>query len=898
MVVYFGLALDEHFEQDLSPADNWAHYLGPSGLMQLLETACGLDHGAPDMDYLRIPLYRKAIVKLSGEQPHLFFSRSFASDQFATSRDLLQKRDELILSGWDFRREPEMPTYLAVFADLEKIIASDETILELISQGFADRFSRLLAAIPHTELPFQTLVHVEPAELLPIYWQRLFAVLAAKGLKIEAQEHKSEKGNRDLQTIQEILREKSTRKINLEGDGSFLILKSKRAVDLARQLAKIVSENPEFKPTCLLMDHSLLFDMVLSEEGQAALGLSQPSLSRPGQQVLKLAGSFLWHPVDPAKILEFTGLAVKPLQADLAYAIARYISERPGLMGEGWNSIVFGALARLEQRSRELADEAKAQYRFWFERKRYDIQRDAPKSEAISIFRYIQFWAVKQAGKESAPIYGQLAEQSRKAAELLDAIPEERVTALDIERVVRTIFEPLNTQLHSPQTGHLNYVRQPNALLSNPQQLLWWNFTATEKPYFFTHWTGEVIKYLASKGVSLDLPARKNKFQSWSQLLPLLKAGKQLILAIPESIDGKATNTHPLWPLIHTRISNPSAVSFDLDDPEQLRSLQKHLLVPEFEDILPREPENERLFLKLDDMPSNWQREYESPSSLESMIYYPYQWFFKYVLQWYKSPLLGMVEINTLKGKLAHKVLENMLQQMKPDMKREALLAWVDQTLQDLMEKEGSPLLLYGKEPEKLNFINKVQYAAWHLYSLIRENNWKPLAIEEDLDAAWRNIRLKARADLVLQRGTEERLVMDFKWRGKTYRRSQMLNKEDLQLCLYAWMYRKDLQWPATSWFIMEPSLVITRNPNIFNGIEALPNTATEAELYPELMQNIEATWDWRMGQFKQGLIELRTEANAALLEEHYSEDLSGLLEMKTTDASFDDYQVLVGKFQ
>jgi hypothetical protein len=45
-------------------------------------------------------------------------------------------------------------------------------------------------------------------------------------------------------------------------------------------------------------------------------------------------------------------------------------------------------------------------------------------------------------------------------------------------------------------------------------------------------------------------------------------------------------------------------------------------------------------------------------------------------------------------------------------------------------------------------------------------------------------------------------------------------------------------------------------------------------------------------------LIELRTEANAALLEEHYSEDLSGLLEMKTTDASFDDYQVLVGKFQ
>lgn len=897
MVVFFGLALDDHFEQPLSQAYPWAHYIGPSGLMRLLETAAGLDHGMPDMDYLRIPAFRKVIQQYLDTNSDAFFEASFQADQFATSKDLLRKRDELLLAGWDFVSRPDTPAYLKVFAALERLVEEDEPLQEVVGKGLADRFSRLLQSLPNCELPFQTIFHLEPDTLLPVHWQRLLRVLAAKGVSVQLHEiPQAPSTHHDLGAIQQLLQDNSTQKITLRGDGSFLILTSKRAADLSRQIAKIVAQHPEFRPTCLLLDQSLQFDMALAEEGLPALGLSQPSLSRPGQQVLKLAGSFLWQPVDPAKILEFAGLPVKPLQGDLAYAIARHIADKPGLFGEGWNAMINGTLGQLAQKSADLANEAREQYRFWFERKRYDIQQDAPTSEAIGVFRYIQFWALRQSRKDAAPVFGQLAEQARKAAELLETIPEQRVSALDIERVVRTIFDPIHSQLHTPQAGHLDFVRHANALLSPPRQLLWWNFTTTEKPYFFTHWTAEVIHYLSTQGIELDLPSRKNSFQSWSQKLPFRYTRNQLVLAIPESIDGKATHSHPVWPLISTRLTNAANITFQLDDPVQLQRVQQYFRVPEPVAVPQQHLAPPKPYLELGQIPQDWRRTHESPTSIETMVYYPYQWFFRYVLQWYKSPLLGIVNMQRLKGNLAHKLLEKLLPLVAENWSREALQTWVEDQLLQLMAREGTPLLLYGNEPEKVNFIRKVQFAAHTLRSLIRDNGWQILAIEKDEMGTWQNLDLKARADLVLERGNE-RLIMDFKWSGATRRREIMKNNEDLQLCLYASLYRNNQQWPSTCYFIIEPATPITRSPNAFKGIQALANAGEESERYPELMQKMAATWNWRIHQLEQGLVEMRSANTLDLLDEEDRGYTSDMLEMKTDDAPYDDYHVLLRKF-
>jgi len=59
------------------------------------------------------------------------------------------------------------------------------------------------------------------------------------------------------------------------------------------------------------------------------------------------------------------------------------------------------------------------------------------------------------------------------------------------------------------------------------------------------------------------------------------------------------------------------------------------------------------------------------------------------------------------------------------------------------------------------------------------------------------------------------------------------------------------------------------------------------------ILDRMQKTYEWRLDQISRGEIEVRCAQTAADLEEQY-DDLLDLLEMKTEDARFDDYRVLI----
>ena len=62
------------------------------------------------------------------------------------------------------------------------------------------------------------------------------------------------------------------------------------------------------------------------------------------------------------------------------------------------------------------------------------------------------------------------------------------------------------------------------------------------------------------------------------------------------------------------------------------------------------------------------------------------------------------------------------------------------------------------------------------------------------------------------------------------------------------------------------------------------------------IFNRMERTFAWRLEQIRRGMIELRTARTAAELESFYEEEpMFDLLEMKTKDASWDDYRGLIG---
>ncbi len=145
------LHLSPHFDNLVhSPPDTSRAgilYAGPKKLLVWLEALLGLGGCPENTDYLRIELYRQALLQvLETAAKPAFFAASFEADRFATAEALLAWRDELLLAGWDFAPATDCPARLADLARVEvvfrKKIADPE--LGAAATGWADRYARVL----------------------------------------------------------------------------------------------------------------------------------------------------------------------------------------------------------------------------------------------------------------------------------------------------------------------------------------------------------------------------------------------------------------------------------------------------------------------------------------------------------------------------------------------------------------------------------------------------------------------------------------------------------------------------------------------------------------------------------------------------------------------------------
>ena len=87
------------------------HRGGPEVLLRWLETQLGLLHGTPSLAS-RILEYAAALDAVPAAQ----FAASLQQDRWATAGELLARRDELRLAGWDEQDAPALPPLWAVIS--------------------------------------------------------------------------------------------------------------------------------------------------------------------------------------------------------------------------------------------------------------------------------------------------------------------------------------------------------------------------------------------------------------------------------------------------------------------------------------------------------------------------------------------------------------------------------------------------------------------------------------------------------------------------------------------------------------------------------------------------------------------------------------------------------------
>jgi hypothetical protein len=896
MVIYFGLALDfSAWPNALQTTGNQLS-LGPSGLLQWLENHLGLSGLERSIDYLRIEQYRQALRMHWQNDPEVFYAAAFQADQFATATELLQRRDELLLANWNFDIQAGLPHRLATLAAIEKEIRQRTPP---VASGFADRFLAVEHAVLQLRIPLLEVVCVEPLSLLPTYWQRLFTLLQSLGVRISEQKLPVSDASTDLQQFKNSLGQPSKSKPALKGDGSLLMLRGKRDTELAAYLASLFRNNPALFPCLLIPERSRTLDNALIQEGLPSLGIQPASLARPTLQILKLASVFLWYPIDPFKIMEFVSLPVKPLDGELANRIAQLMAQTPGLQGEFWHAMISQFFRELDNRSSGLAGsrpaEIRQQYRFWFERKRYDASGIAPKEEVTEIFNYLAFWARSvfrdNPGNPSLMI---LAEQARQIEELLLTLPERQLSRLELERIVRTIYEAAPAQMSVQEVGSFPYVHHPHAFKAGVDQLLWWNFIQNEPDYFFSRWYQGELEWLNGQGIKLTGPREQNALLSWQRRQPVLACQQQLILVIPEIVEGKAVNPHPLLGDLEACFGHLALITATIDN----QLLGSFFALPDQVKLSHRQLGRPAPFLSVKNPEKLAQRQEETFSSLDSLLYYPYQWLFQHQIRLRKSSILSIVKDQTLMGNLAHRFFQQLLEEKDPlSWSKKELEQWTDREIAQLLQKEGAVLLMYGREPERVRFIKKLKYAAWSLLNHLQSNGWEIVGTEQPLIGKLENITLHARADLILQRN-QEKAVLDLKWRGANYREQMIKNEEDLQLVLYSRLATSDGSWAHTAYFIMETGKLLARNNVAFREVSPILPNADHEEVHQRIWEKMCNTFQWRMEQVENGRIEVRCEQTRQQLEQAYEGQLLAVLEMKNGDATYDDYRTLINLVQ
>ncbi len=926
MTLLFGLELDD-LTLPRPPSEGGIHYCGRKSLLSLLESYLGLDGYPDNIDYLRIEQYRQAMLShQSGISTTAFYKKSFEADQFATAAELLSRRDELLLAGWDFTIKENTPQRLVTLAEIEAIFHQSETEAAIaLTPGYADRFCEMLKTLDFREHPFSEIRLNEPFELLPCHFQRLLKKLSETGARPTIKQLESSLGQghsteatTDLQKFQQRLQ--STQKqenpapLHLSNDGTLLLLRAKRAGEAASWLAQLIRLN-KLNVNLLVPEKNRTLDIALIHEGFPSLGIQSASLARPSLQILKLVPTFLWEPVDPFKILEFVSLSVKPLADDLATLIANQIARQPGLRSDGWFAMIARYFSELEEQA--AADpslkpaEVRKQYNFWFERQRFDMNRTVPKSDVVTIFNYLREWAYatfdESGGKNNSLLV--LSEQSKRIVELLETLPETELTHLELERIVRTIYEPSPVVFQEREAGHLPFVMHPGAFTGEVAEIWWWNFIQNDPPHFFSRWYRHERKYLDALHILLDTPEQENARMLWQQQRPVLLAKNRLVLVLPDTVNGDDVLPHPLFGDLQATFSNLDAVTEHISTQSEMASqasaFAKHFVLPGKEPIEVRQLGKPKPFLHIRNL-DKLQRDYETLTSLESLFYYPYQWVFRYKIRLHKSSILSVVPENTLKGNLAHRVFEKLLKEDIRAFDKPALEQWIDRETRSLLSREGAVLLMYGREPDRINFINKLKYAAWSLLNHICNNDWQVVETEKDLSGTFAEgenaVEVRGIADLLLKRG-DELAVLDLKWRGSTRREMVLRNEEDLQLVLYSRLVSPENKWAHTGYFIVENGKLIARNNLAFEKITPLAPDKDYREVNESILRKMEATWHWRLTQLAKGQIEIRCEQTMRDIEESYSSDGLGelmfdLLEMKGSDAPWDDYRTLINLVQ
>lgn len=876
MQLRVGLHLDGQRGEAVLPALD-EQTTGPLGLLNVLETQLGLLRQEPSASD-RVVQYRAALQRLDG--PARFYHRSFAVDELGTAASLLAWRDLWHLHGWEDGSQAALAA--APSRRLRDMAAVEAEVTGKLAPGLGERLWQVALAMQALAPRIDRLQLCEPLAHWPLAWRRVLARLNPMEPPSDAAEPMP--GASMLAQLQRAVRAPvgGAHRLRWQGDGSVRVLQAETGWLAARQLTQWLAAEPD---TLLCAPDVGVLDEVLAATGLPRQGFKESSAFRPALQVLPLVLGQLWQPLDLFGLLQFLTHPICPVPRVARARLAEMLARSPGIgHGPAWER----TLAEIEaacQASGADWPQVRERIRLWVEHERHDPVQGVP---LAVLTERLQALAQHFQGRlRDADAARQLAFNSglsqiltlQRALRALALQGESRIAAQPLQTLLAQATAQGSTNpLLGAQTGACRTITHPAAAIDAAQQVVWWQLQAPGDPAPWP-WSRAEMAALGQAGIALpdmdDLLAREAR--GW--LRPLLAARQRLVLVLPPP----GAEVHPVWLLLQSLFEPGHAPRVEaLED-----SLRDERLP-----ALPHQPlPQHRRWWQLPAGAQLPARKTESFSSLESLLFNPFQWVLRYPAALSPSSVLDVSDGVLLYGNLSHHLVERYVQQpsilTQPDA---AFEAWFATAFDALVAQEGAVLRMPGRQEDLASLRRRLQFALARLRSQWRSAQVVSVLAEEKLQGQFGGGEITGFGDLLVTRQDGEQAIIDMKWGAKSYA-DKLAGNRHLQLAIYGELLRqKTGRWPRLAYFSLSTGELLATDNHFFPEARVVRQRAeVQGEGAAHLWQRFLASWHWRRQQLYEGRIEV-------VLDDEFDEPPpEDGLTPEVLNPAYNDYLTLAG---
>lgn len=836
--------------------------------------------------------YYAAMKKFMAKNPKNTLAASFKIDSLNTAKKCLEWRDTLAAAGWT-KASPAPTERMKVLSGVEEFFddkSAGEELLELIAQ--------IEGGCTLPELEIHTSSYYEdfsPAEV------RLLNALIERGVTFKADDKKLESNN--ISKVLSILEGGKGIKLD-SNDESFEIWKFAERDEAIKYLSLLDASDFDV----WINADNKEFDNWQKLEGKKTSGSEIFGIPQTAE-LLAIGLTMFERPLNIFNIVEWLNTSINPLSDSFRKKLAEKICKSGGYYNDRCRDFINKEIEEypdLKEKIEKFLPDINQPY---FEET--DIEVAAIKAFVQSLRKWCaQKIALNKGGDAAVDQLGYVINQADTLLLLLEEIGDTVIPYSSIEAMSSIILNNVSMKQYSAQAGCKNIINSYADFCDEADKTIWCDFYQSGDSGKLTYsFLSPIEKEAFQESLSLWDTLKERDYLRKLLLTPFAKTKKKLVLITIDKIGSAPAPKSPVYIQLEKYFADkkkPNDFSKNLLKPFVKEKSLDAALSKAIKKIDNR-MESDQEFVEIKNtafINDNW-AEYQSSTSLESLIPHPLDYVLDTYVAFKSNALDQLNDLSTTKGKVAHKVIQ-LLFSPKKEEKDSGTPAYIrtqidkdfDEIFEDTVQSEGAILLTKDSKLELQQFKKQLSASLEGLLKGISENKLHVVACEKsvgyqqekDSDKVIRHgfigeLDTKGFIDMQLEDPEGNPYIFDFKWTTSDRHAQKLKENKSIQLALYKELIEQETKRKvkAVAYYLLPLARFVSTSD--LKGAINLSHILTESErASKDLLKEIQNSYKYRKDEILSGKLEETADwAKEDITYEQKRDDL-GLLPMDYYD--------------